>query len=292
MEFDRPITTVDGQGNVYLFETFVGIADFGGIQVTNFSYETVSLAKFDPSGNVLWAHAAATSSNYIDAMRAAVDAQGNCYLTGGYLADSALQGTTLPFAGGYGDVFVAKYDSSGNLAWANSITGNVDELPAGIAVDTMGNCYATGHNESMTMSIGAMTFTNTGPVFENGYVAKYDTRGNLLWAEILPFPSDGALDSHGNLYGCGSIYVPTNNNEFVSYFAVKISGPVVTIQPSGNQLVISWPTNAAGLNLESSTDLLGSFWSPVTNVPVPVGSQFTVTSDAAGPARFYRLRNF
>ena len=238
------------------------------------------------------ARAAGASSNYIDPSRAGVDAQGNCYLTGGCLAGSALQGTTLPFTGGYGDVFVAKYDSSGNLVWANSIAGNVDELPDGLAVDPMGNCYATGHNESMTMSIGAMTFTNTGPVFENGYVAKYDTRGDLLWAEILPFPSDGALDSRGNLYGCGSIFVSTNNTEFVSYFAAKISGPEVTIQPSGNQLVISWPTNAAGLNLEFTADLLGSLWSPVTNVPVPLGGQFTVTNDAAGPARYYRLRNF
>ena len=46
---------MDGQRNVYLFETFVGVADFGGVQVTNFlRYETVSLAKFDPAGNVLW----------------------------------------------------------------------------------------------------------------------------------------------------------------------------------------------------------------------------------------------
>jgi Beta-propeller repeat len=292
-EIDRPVLAVDGQGNACLFATFTGIADFGGVQLTNSSFNTVSLAKFDPDGNVLWARAVAASSNYIDPARAGVDAHGNCYLTGGYSANAVFQGATLPFVGEYGDVFVAKYDGSGNFVWANPITGNVEEFAAGLAVDPMGNSYATGENDSATLGIGAMTFTNAGPYFINGYVAKYDTAGNLLWAEILPLPTDGVPDSHGNLYGFGSIYVSTNGNPqpYVSYIATKISGPVVTIQPSGNQLVISWPTNAVGLNLESTADLLG-VWSPITNVPVPVGNQFTVTNTLSDPARYYRLRNF
>jgi hypothetical protein len=108
----------------------------------------------------------------------------------------------------------------------------------------------------------------------------------------VPFPTDAALDRYGNLYGSGPIFVTTNSNVYISIFATKISGPVVTIQPSGSQVVISWPTNATGLNLESTTNLPGGFWSPVTNVPAPVGNLFTVTNTLADPVRYYRLRNF
>lgn len=290
---DRPATTMDPEGNAYILDVFTGVAYFGNTALTNLSFNTVALAKLDPNGNVLWAREAGRSSSYLGSIRAAIDGIGNCCVTAMFQADVTLQGTVLPMVGGgYTDALVAKYDGTGNLLWANSITGNIQEFAAGIAADPMGNVYATGENDSATMNIGTLTFTNAGPSFRDGYVVKYDNAGELLWAEVVPVPEDCSLDSHGNVYGSGGAFIATNNNTYGTFYASKISGPVVNIQPSGNQLVLSWPTNAAGLNLEYTANLSGGVWSPVTNVRGIVGSQFVVTNAVADPARFYRLRNF
>jgi hypothetical protein len=54
--------------------------------------------------------------------------------------------------------------------------------------------------------------------------------------------------------------------------------------------ILAWPTNATGFVLESTGDLTGGGWNPVTNTPAVNGGQFTVTVDLNSPQRFYRLK--
>jgi hypothetical protein len=293
----HPVVATDAGGDTYLFEVFTGVADFGGVQVTNLSQETVALAKFDPNGNVLLAREAArsgsTSGAGISAMRAAVDTNGNCFLTGGYsFAGAVLQGTTLPLTGLYNNAFVAKYDSSGNLVWANPIAGSVEEDPGGVTVDAAGNCYATGVTGSPTLTIGGTTLTNaSSPALAAGYAAKYDAAGNALWAQLLSFPGDDAVDLHGNLYSSGTILTSIDGIPYFSCFAVKISGPVVTISPTARGVVVTWPTNAAGMGLQSSANAVGGNWSFVTNSSANYNGQFTVTLSVTNSPVFFRLHN-
>ena len=53
-------------------------------------------------------------------------------------------------------------------------------------------------------------------------------------------------------------------------------------------VTLSWPTNAPGFFLESTTNLATSF-STVTNEPVVAGTHYTVTLPVAYPAEFFRL---
>lgn len=55
-----------------------------------------------------------------------------------------------------------------------------------------------------------------------------------------------------------------------------------------NGATLSWPTNAAGFLLESSTNLASAF-TTVTNEPAVVGTNFSVTLPADRPAKFFRL---
>ena len=66
------------------------------------------------------------------------------------------------------------------------------------------------------------------------------------------------------------------------------------LQPSvaGNQVVVAWTTNnAAGLMLESTTDLTGGGWTPVGTTPTQIGGQLVVTNPVSGPQQFFRLSN-
>ena len=67
--------------------------------------------------------------------------------------------------------------------------------------------------------------------------------------------------------------------------------PVLSVRAFDNQSVrLAWPQTATNYLLEA-TDQLGSqlFWQPVTQPPVPSGEEFSVTFDAGGVARFFRL---
>jgi subtilisin family serine protease len=58
---------------------------------------------------------------------------------------------------------------------------------------------------------------------------------------------------------------------------------------SGTRFIVSWTTNAAGYELQSSDSLTGN-WGRVNTAPVTVGASRYVTNNVAPPRRFYRLQ--
>jgi murein DD-endopeptidase MepM/ murein hydrolase activator NlpD len=66
--------------------------------------------------------------------------------------------------------------------------------------------------------------------------------------------------------------------------------PLLGFSLHGNKIVLTWPAEAAGFGLESSTSLPGAVWSPVSPAPVIVSGKYTVTNTISGAANFYRLR--
>jgi len=65
--------------------------------------------------------------------------------------------------------------------------------------------------------------------------------------------------------------------------------PTLSARQVGGDIVLSWPTNAAGFFLEHATSLQVSNWSPVATTPAIVGDHNTVTNTMTGDAGFYRL---
>jgi hypothetical protein len=66
--------------------------------------------------------------------------------------------------------------------------------------------------------------------------------------------------------------------------------PSLQIQLAGTNVVLTWPLSGAGFVLQSATKLAPPVsWTSVTNVPVIVDFQYTVTNQVSGGSRFYRL---
>jgi len=149
-----------------------------------------------------------------NSMDMATDNQGNVYLIGN------LQGNNVDFDPGPGvvllssaggtDIFIAKYDSSGNYLWATSIGGSDEDVGARIAVDNSGSVYITGWFESTNVDfdpgLGTNILSTSG--LTDIYFGKYDTGGNYLWAWNIGSSNnegghDIALDNMGYLYITG-----------------------------------------------------------------------------------------
>jgi hypothetical protein len=153
------------------------------------------IAKYSSAGAVLWAARISSTSGDIG-YGVATDPSGNVVVTGFYGATvtfsnqgpSGTVGTTLPFSGGSGDAFVAKYSSAGAFLWAARISSAGFNQGNAIATDTSGNVLVIGQysaaltvsNQGSSGTAGA-TLPFTGG-FSDCFVAKYSSAGAVLWA--------------------------------------------------------------------------------------------------------------
>ena len=67
--------------------------------------------------------------------------------------------------------------------------------------------------------------------------------------------------------------------------------PSLTIQLSGGNAILSWPTNAfLNFALQSNTDLLAAAWQNVTNTVLTTNGAFQVRIPASAASTFFRLK--
>jgi hypothetical protein len=211
---------VDASGNVYITGDFWGTVDFdpgvGTVSLTSAGSRDIFILKLDASGNIVWAKDIG-GAGYDYGISIAVDISGNVYTTGIFqeTADFDPGVGTLNFTSiGYGDIFVQKLDTSGNLVWAKQMIGTVRGIGNSIAVDASGNVYTTGYfSGTVDFDPGSSTLklTSAGNNDEI-FVQKLDASGNLLWAKQMGGASSGgngyciAVDASGNVYTTGYFY--------------------------------------------------------------------------------------
>ena len=65
--------------------------------------------------------------------------------------------------------------------------------------------------------------------------------------------------------------------------------PLLTITPSGTNVILQWPTNVTGFNLEFATNLISPIWKTNLTAPVVVNTNNAVTNGISGVQKFYRL---
>jgi hypothetical protein len=117
----------------------------------------------------------------------ALSSSGEIYVTGNFLSPSITFGTfTLTNTGSSGgDIFLAKYDASGNVVWATSAGGNGDDYANSVTVDGAGNIYVTGGFQGATILFDTIALTNadTTAASPDIFLAKYTPSGTLAWVK-------------------------------------------------------------------------------------------------------------
>ena len=202
---------VDNSGYVYLSGFFLSSTlTIGTTTFTNVDAPAGDgfLAKFDPNGNPVWAkHYGTTGTETPSTL--SVTGAGTSYVSG------YMDGDTLNMGGinvigdtamnsdpaANGNNFFAKFDSSGNVIWAQYLSYHLS-LNA-TAIGTNEDLYVTGTTDTSFM-LGSTPVTSVGG--SDIMLAKFDSSGHLIWVRTA-----GGI-ANENAYGlgvdnCGKIWI-------------------------------------------------------------------------------------
>ena len=134
--------TVDSKGFIYVTGAVSQNSDIGSFTFTNPSDTDVVVAKISPTGTVIWAERfGGPGPDYGNSI--ALDANGAIYVTGAFSNTFDYQGQTFASNGGL-DIFVIKYDPSGQLDWVKTYGGTFNDYGNGIATDNLNFSITTG----------------------------------------------------------------------------------------------------------------------------------------------------
>jgi len=203
--------STDAAGNSYVAGYFGGsVLIFDGLMISNPGAGLVIfIVKTDSAGNVAWAKSDGTYPSLYKPF-ISTDGMGNCYVTGYFNGTSAMFGSTVLTNAGVNDIFVVKYDASGNIAWAKRAGGTNFDNGYGIRADANGNSYVTGMFRGLAYFDSFFLFNSGDPEI---FVAKYDNAGNVLWAKQAGGADVDAgngigIDALGNSYVTGNFFSP------------------------------------------------------------------------------------
>ena len=206
---------VDLAGNVSITGGFRGSVDFdpgsGTATLSSAGGYDIFFAKYDSSGNYLWAHDAGSTGDDIGA-DIVTDGMGNSIVCSRFHgADVDFDpgaGTSFLTSNGGFDIAIAKYDSGGNYLMAMQTGGQQDDYGVKILADDDGNIYHTGSfrgtNVDFDPGPGTANLSSAGS--DDIYFAGYDPDGNYLWAQRI----GGLYSDFGNsiaLYGTATVCI-------------------------------------------------------------------------------------
>ena len=144
----------------------------------------------------------------------------------------------LVSSGGSGqDVFIAKYDLNGNFLWVRQAGGTVTEVGNAITVDNSNDIYITGvftsPNITFFPTCGTCVLTGQSAGTNEAFIAKYNSSGTLIWAELLGGNIVGILLQDIAINSSGQILVAgMSSNQTITYH-----------QPNGTNFNIAAPGN-------------------------------------------------
>jgi uncharacterized repeat protein (TIGR03803 family) len=185
-------------------------------------------------------------------------------------------------------VFKVNTDGTGftNL---HSFTGSDGASPYAGLILSGNTLYGTARIGGSS-GYGTVFAVNTdGTGFTNLY-SFTATSGTLSTNSDGADPQAGLILSGNTLYGTAYYGGSSGNGTVFSLSLGSVSAPQLTIIRSRADVVLTWPTDAAGFTLQSTTNLVSpAVWSTVSPAPVVVNGQNAVTNPISDARKFYRL---
>ena len=205
---------------------------------------------------------------------------------GGWPVAGLVQGSEGNFYGTTYDT-VFKISTNGALTTLHASAGGNDGFTFnGLVQGSDGYFYGTTYDGGQFASPSAGTL---------GTVFRISTNGALTTLRLFGSGNDGANPAAGLVQGSdGNFYGTTSwggaGGAGTVFRLTIVPQPQLTIIPSGPYVILAWPTNYAGVTLQSTTNLGSSaVWTTNSSPPVVIGGENVVVNPISGRQQFYRL---
>ncbi|MBI3725735.1 hypothetical protein HY251_17550 [bacterium] len=178
-----------GDGGTIAVGSFLGSATFGATTLTSAGGADAFFARYGIDGSVTWAKQIGGTLDD-GALSAAAFPDGTFAVAGFFRGTATFApGKTLASSGD-SDAFLARYDASGALLFSAKIGGAGADRALGMAPFADGSVVVTGAF-SGAATAGAKALTSSGA--GDGFLARFDAGGALLWALPVGGASDDAV---------------------------------------------------------------------------------------------------
>ncbi|MCF8275327.1 MAG: gliding motility-associated C-terminal domain-containing protein [Flavobacteriales bacterium] len=266
---------IDASGNIFVSGYFSGTMTVDGTTLnSNSGSQDVFLAKLDPTGNLLWIKTfGGFDHDFVYDL--AVDQAGNAIITGNF------KGTITVGSNTYNsvidpednepsyDIFVVKYDASGNVLWSKNGQANHDDRGTGLAVNSNNEIALIGQFSD------TLTLTNIYPnqVYNSGFVMMFDSDGDEMWMRKMSasmcipydivFYQDSLMYITGDFTGQLAIFttpLTTTNSPYLSkLFLTKMNtqGDVLWLENDGSDTQVS--SRAVDVDASGNAYITGYF---------------------------------
>lgn len=205
-------------------------------------------------------------TNNEDANGVVADELGNVYMTGfTFSADFPTQGAVYQSnLMGQQDVFVSKFDSTGQLIWSTYVGGGGKDVAWGIS--RLGKyIFICGETESPTFPVSANAIQPVYAIGGDGFVIKMDTSGQMVSGTFLGGNGADALlaitvDADTNVISCGDTYSTNlpianafqntngaNGDGYVVKFGMAEEIPLIVFVPTENDSILIFPNPSNGI---------------------------------------------
>lgn len=201
---------VDKEGNSISTGFFQDTAIFADTTLISKGYYDIFISKYNNEGKLLWVKQAG-GAGHDEAHGIGLDREGNSYIAGYFDANCFFGNVYLSvFNKEVDDLFIAKYNASGNIVWAKGAGDFTNDIAYDIVTDSAGNSYITGVFYGK-LNLGRSSVKSIGS--DDCFIIKYDTNGNAIWST--------QIGGSGSAYGFA---VCKGNNETIfstGYFSGK-----------------------------------------------------------------------
>ncbi len=224
-DIGNPKLQIDSDGNILLvsnsivtfesdtFQFPIGAESLGHLKVVRISKYGQIIDK------KLFSSELNTNTNRIFCENIAISKKKEIYISGYYVGDFLFRrdnnsSFSLRNIGSKYNGFVLKMDSTFQPLWARNFyhSSEQDVLVKNIALDNDNNVIAVGSfRDTLFLDSNKVTYQRNplNTASDNGWIAKLDEGGNLMWSKILYSPAASSFesvstDSYNNLYFSGN----------------------------------------------------------------------------------------
>ncbi len=271
----------------------IGVGGINSVDNTTFTSESQSTTFTLPATPVNFAKRAGGSpGEIINTGGMCTNSDGSSIVTGLFQGNATFapgetnQTIRTSVGSGY-DIFVAKYNIDGSLAWVRRDGGNDYDISYGISCLPDGSSITTGYiSGTAVFGQGETNQTTLNSIISNNtFIAKYNANGTLAWAKGV---TGSVVGDYGRGYGISTLSDGTSIS--VGYFqGTATFGPgetnqTILVANAGNRDAfiakyntdgtLAWARKAGGTDIDDSTGvsmlndgssiIIGAFYGNIT----------------------------